>query len=189
MESFTIFSNKNAGKVYSKCKLAVPIDYSEEPGSMIPIEFEVIDASPFVLSEYDTLAGVTDANKFPLPTKVDASVNPQYVHDTNTFYIYNFGDIEIDPRVDDLLIDYVGPSSFLKIENTSTGDIFQYNGTTGSTQSLKLDKLRVTKSGISVFGDTNRKAIKLKPGRNTFQLTGTTNPFTISFKFKFKYMA
>ncbi|MFY0758726.1 phage tail domain-containing protein [Metabacillus dongyingensis] len=190
LESFEIYADKSPGKVYSNCKLASPIKYTEESGATFTLDLDFIDSNPFVLSIYDTLTPMSDTDKWPVGMGIDLSLNPTYIHSVNTFSIYNFGHEEINPRIDDLLIEYKGAASNpLVIENISTGDKFQYNGTVGSTTSIKLDKLRVTKSGLSVYGNTNRKAINLRKGENKFNLTGTTNPFTIEFKFRLKYLA
>lgn len=189
MEAIEIYADKTPGKVYSNCKLSSPIKYTEGSGGVTTLDLDFVDSNPFSLSIYDTLNPLSDTSKWPAGMGINLAPNPTYTHNSNTFSIYNFGHEVIDPRIDDLLIEYKGPGSNLVIENISTGDKFQYNGTVGSTTSLKLDKLRVTKSGLSVYGDTNRKAITLRKGENKFKLTGTTNPFSIEFKFRFKYLA
>lgn len=115
------------------------------------------------------------------------SEDVKYVHNTNSFSIYNAGNIEIDPRKLPIEITYKGASTNLKIKNNSTGDIFQYNGNTTSSDILKLNRVDVTKNSLKVFGDTNHKLIKLAPGWNNFSLEGTTGNYEISFNFRFYY--
>jgi phage-related protein len=109
-----------------------------------------------------------------------------YTHSTTSFQIYNATDgVIIDPRELSLLITYKGASTNLQIKNITTGDTWAYTGTTTSGDTLTLDGVRSLKNGVSVFGNTNHKLISIAPGNNTFQLTGTSGSFTISFDFRF----
>jgi hypothetical protein len=109
-----------------------------------------------------------------------------YSHTTTTFSIFNAGEVTIDPRFLPLKITFFGTSSNLSIKNITTGDEWIYTGTTAE-QTVKLDGVKVTKSNVSIFGDTNRKLITLKPGWNDFVITGASGAFTISFDFRFYY--
>lgn len=109
-----------------------------------------------------------------------------YTQTTTSFQIYNASDGEtIDPRDMPLTITYTGASTNLTITNTTTGDEWQYTGSTVSTDVLKLDGIRSLKNGVSVFSDTNHKLITLEPGWNDFTLSGTSGSFSISFDFSF----
>jgi phage-related protein len=109
----------------------------------------------------------------------------KYRHSTSLFEIYNGGIEPIDPRKYPLVIEYKGSSSNLKIKNQTTGDEWTYSGTSNPIDSIKLEGIRSTKNGLSIFKDTNRKIITLATGWNTFQLSGTTDPFEILFDFRF----
>lgn len=111
-----------------------------------------------------------------------------YSHSTNTFRIYNAGDEEIDPRELPLVITFRGASTNLTITNTTTGDTVTYTGSTVSGDALVLDRVKILKNGSSVFGSTNRKLIKLSPGWNEFEISGTSGSFTIDFDFRFYYL-
>lgn len=108
-----------------------------------------------------------------------------YTHTTNSFSIYNVGDVEINPRFIPLAIIYQGASENLKLRNETNGTEWQYTGTTVSTDTITLDGIRSLKNGVSIFGDTNRKLITLEKGRNDFTLTGASGSFSISFDFRF----
>jgi phage-related protein len=111
-----------------------------------------------------------------------------YVHSTPSFKIYNAGDVMIDPRVLPLKITFTGASTNLTITNTTTGDTWQYTGTTTANDTITLDGIRSFKNGLSIFGNTNRKLITIAPGWNDFTITGATGAFTISFDFRFYYI-
>jgi phage-related protein len=111
-----------------------------------------------------------------------------YTHTTTSFRIYNAGDIDIDPRVLPLKIEFTGASTNLTITNQTTGDTWQYTGTTVDGDTITLDGVRSLKNGSSIFGQTNRKLITLKSGWNDFTITGATGAFTISFDFRFYYL-
>jgi phage-related protein len=110
-----------------------------------------------------------------------------YTQSTTSFSIYNAGDVTIDPREFPLVITYNGASTNLRIQNTTTGDDWQYTGWTDAN-TIKLDGVKSTRSGVSIFANTNRKLITLQPGWNNFVITGPTAAFTISFEFRFYYV-
>jgi hypothetical protein len=87
-----------------------------------------------------------------------------------------------------LKITFTGASTNLTITNTTTGDIWQYTGTTQAGDTITLDGVRSLKNGVSVFGNTNRKLITIAPGWNNFTITGASGSFTISFDFRFYYV-
>lgn len=111
-----------------------------------------------------------------------------YIHNTRTFSIWNLGDKLVNPRHDMLQIFYKGASSRLKIINTTTGDVWQYNGTSQPGDTITLDGVFSRKNGVSIFGNTNHKLIRLAPGKNNFTLSGAIDPFEISFDFRFLYL-
>lgn len=111
-----------------------------------------------------------------------------YSHTTNIFRIYNAGDVEINPRKLPLTITFAGPSTNLSIKNKTTGDEWAYTGVTTDTDIIILDGIRSLKNDESIFGNTNRKLITLAKGWNDFEITGTADPFQVSFDFRFYYV-
>lgn len=109
----------------------------------------------------------------------------QYRHSTAGFEIFNDGDMAVDPRYFPLVIEYKGASTNLEIKNNTTGDMWKYTGTSSSSDTLKLDGIRSTKNGLSIFRNSNRKLISLAPGWNDFDLSGTSGSFEITFDFRF----
>jgi predicted phage tail component-like protein len=117
------------------------------------------------------------------------SIKPtSYTFTTPTFRVFNAGDIDIDPRVLPLTITFTGSSTNLTITNTTTGDTWQYTGTTVDGDTITLDGVRSLKNGASIFGNTNRQLITIAPGWNDFSVVGTTGAFEISFNFHFYYL-
>lgn len=109
----------------------------------------------------------------------------KYEHTTSTFEILNDGDEVIDPRLVPLIITYTGASTNLKIKNLTTGDEWQFTGMTTASDAIVLDGIRASKNGLSIYRDTNHKLITLALGWNSFQLSGTSGAFEISFDFRF----
>lgn len=109
----------------------------------------------------------------------------KYIHTSNLFDIYNAGNVPVNPRDLELIIEYKGASSNLIIKNETTGDEWTYSGTTTSTDVITLDGIRSTKNSLSIFRNTNKKLITLDPGWNSFRLTGTSGSFEIKFNFRF----
>ncbi|MCM3110688.1 phage tail family protein [Lederbergia lenta] len=115
-------------------------------------------------------------------------VDFSYIHNTRQFSIWNLGDKLINPRHDMLQIFYKGASNNLAITNTTTGDTWQYNGSSQAGDTITLDGVFSRKNGVSIFGNTNRKLISLAPGENKFILAGTSGVFEIAFDFRFLYL-
>lgn len=119
---------------------------------------------------------------------IDDDESQIYTHTKTNFRIYNAGDVEVNPRKHDLLITFKGPSTSLKIKNTTTGDEWSYSETTASGDTIKLYNIKSLKNELSIFSKTNRKLITLAPGWNDFVISGTTGAFTISFDFRYRYL-
>ena len=124
------------------------------------------------------------------------------------FKIYNPGQL-IDPRNPNhyLKITYKGNSENLRIENKTTGDVWQYLGTSNLNDEIVIEGIRSTKNGLSIFRDTNKRLISIAPGWNEFEISGAPdtreyaiqanmprkkipaelkkNPLTFEFKFIF----
>lgn len=151
------------------------------------VEIPFISPLPYAESYGTTLEPFTfDAEKWQVGQNVillDGGL--KYAHNTTTFAIWNGSDIDIDPRELPLLIKYQGASSNLKIKNTTTGEEWAYNGTSGPNDTIRLDGVRALKNNLSIYRDTNRKLITLRKGWNDFTLSGTSGSFLISFDFRF----
>lgn len=152
-------------------------------------KFEVIFMALSVFSESTgtTLDDLTfDAEKWQVGQGLTLE-EPKYTHSTNTFSIFNAGDVPVDPREMPIKIIYRGASNNLKITNLTTGDEWQYNGTSKANDNITLDGIRSLKNDASIFKDTNKKLITIAPGWNHFELTGTSGSFLISFEHRFYY--
>jgi hypothetical protein len=111
-----------------------------------------------------------------------------YSHNTNSFRIFNDGDIAVDPRNHEVKITFTGQSESLIIRNKTTNEEFSYNGATSDTDVLILDGIRTFKNDQSVFSQTNKKLLTIGKGLNDFEILGTTGPFSISFDFRYYYL-
>lgn len=147
---------------------------------------DLISPSPYVESVGTTLDELTfETEKWQVGQGLILE-NPEYVHQTSTFKVFNAGDVEVDPRCFPLKIELKGESNNLQIKNLTTGDTWAYSGVTGVNDTLTLDGIRSFKNGVSVFGQTNKKVISIATGWNDFEITGATD-FLISFDFRFYY--
>ncbi|CRK80301.1 phage tail family protein [Neobacillus massiliamazoniensis] len=142
--------------------------YAESIGSSL-------DPKTFDVEKWQIGQGLTDDNN-------------KYIHSTNSFSIFNAGEIAINPRKRPVVITFKGASTNLQIKNKTTGDTWTYTGSSNPSDVIKLDGIRSTKNGLSIFRDTNHKLITLATGNNDFQLTGTSGSFEISFDFRFYYV-
>lgn len=148
----------------------------------------LVRSNGFEIEKYPPRIGTFEI-EFSSPSPYAESVkSTSYTFTTTTFRVFNAGDIDIDPRVLPLKITFTGASTNLTITNQTTGDTWQYTGTTQAGDTIILDGVRALKNGLSIFGNTNRKLITIKPGWNKFIIEGTTGAFTISFDFRFYYL-
>lgn len=116
-----------------------------------------------------------------------------YEHTTRSFSIWNLGDVMVDSRsyneyIAPLTIQYVGASSGLTITNRTTGDVWRYNGTSITGDVITLEGDRSRKNGTSIYGQTNRGRLRLKPGENEFVVSGTIGDFRVLFDFRFLFI-
>ena len=112
----------------------------------------------------------------------------QYTFDSNTFTVANLGNVVIDPRYCVLDITLTGVfNNHVTIKNTTTGDVYTYNGALTTSDTLVLSGVKSLKNGVSVFKDTNKKLITLAVGNNTFTVEGgTLTSIAFNFRFLFK---
>jgi phage-related protein len=162
------------------------IERFSQRGGTFEIEFS--SPSPYAESIGTTLDPFTfDAELWQIGQGLEAE-DLNYVHTTSSFRIFNAGDITVDPRIYPLTIEYTGASTNLTITNQTTGDIWQYTGTTQAGDTIMLDGVRSLKNGLSIFGNTNRQLITIAPGWNDFTITGASGYFEITFIFRFYYI-
>lgn len=109
-----------------------------------------------------------------------------YTQTATSFQIFNAGQ-PIDPREKPLKIIFSGASSDLTITNNTTGDVWQYTGSTVDGDEIILDGIRSFKNGSSIFGNTNYNVIELKHGWNDFSISGAST-FQVQFDFRFYYL-
>jgi hypothetical protein len=136
-------------------------------------EVDLISSSPYCESYVNTLSAYNPVN---------------YTFSVPTFQVRNEGDIPIDPRELPLTINFKGASNNLIIRNLSTGDEWNYTGTTIANDNITLDGIRSLKNGFSIFGDTNKKLITIGTEWNEFEIVGAVGSFEISFDFRYYYI-
>lgn len=84
----------------------------------------------------------------------------------------------------------VAVSDDIKLENVTTGEIFQYRGTLGSTGVLivnnayEVPDLAVTKDGVDDFPNFEGDFITLNPGVNSLKFTSGINSLILSLSFR-----
>ena len=111
-----------------------------------------------------------------------------YKRSQRSFRIYNGGDAIVDPRMHELIIQFKGASIGLQIKNTTTGETFKYNKSTAAGDILTINGPRVLLNGVSSLKNSNRQLLRLLPGWNSIQISGTSGSFTITFGFRWLYL-
>jgi phage-related protein len=188
-EAFYLIVDSEPGKRWHvKCDSKFSIAQSYKDG-VFSIDF--ISDSPYAES-----VGRTDIDPITMDSDKWQSVGAGiamdddliYTYSTNSFRIYNGGDSTVNPRFNELIIKYVGASDGLTIENTTTGDEFNYNESTSASDVLEINGARVLLNGVSSFSKSNRQLITLAPGWNDIQLSGTSGEFQCTFGFRWLHI-
>lgn len=99
---------------------------------------------------------------------------------------YNYlGTAPLDPRENASIIRLQGVfGSQVRIQNTTNGSDFIYNGSLISSDTLLLNGTDVSKNGTNVKNNTNYKVITLSPGINNLVVTGgTVNSLSLEHNF------
>ena len=105
----------------------------------------------------------------------------------NTFSVYNAGNVTVEPEsmyLDIVFADTRGDS--ITVKNKTTGEVLEINAkTTGHV--VRQQGMVIYVGGINRFRDTNRRFIRLLPGINEFEVTGSSyGRVSVDFKFYYK---
>ena len=105
----------------------------------------------------------------------------------NTFSVYNAGNVTVEPEsmyLDIVFADTRGDS--ITVKNKTTGEVLEINAkTTGHV--VRQQGMVIYVGGINRFRDTNRRFIRLLPGINEFEVTGSSySRASVDFKFYYK---
>ena len=105
----------------------------------------------------------------------------------NNFTVYNAGNVTVEPEsmyLDIVFGDVRGDS--LTLKNKTTGETLVINAkTTGHV--VRQQGMVIYVGGINRFRDTNRRFIRLLPGDNEFEVTGSSyKQVSVAFKFYYK---
>lgn len=107
----------------------------------------------------------------------------------NAFTFKNSGTEIIDMgKQTETEIIFKGVSSSLKIENLTTGAVWEYNGATSANDEIKLKGVRSLKNDVSIFGNTNKKIINFAPGNNKFKISGASGAFELKVATRFYFI-
>ena len=129
-----------------------------------------------------------DVDKWGWNDTIEWDDSLQYLfRGTNSFAVHNRGTAPVDPRESYLQIVIGATASSLRIRNTTTGDVYEYNAPLTSSDILIVEGVRTLKNGVSAFKDTNKKLITLATGINNFVIEGgTVHSIAFNFRFLFK---
>lgn len=111
-----------------------------------------------------------------------------YTFTSNTFTLWNGGNVKVDPRFLYLKITVVGANTDgnLTIENTTTGEKFIYKDNI-SNKDLTIDGTKILIGINNMLRSTNRKFVGIKPGKNVFKvINGSFKEVKIDTKFYYK---
>lgn len=188
-EPFFITENRQPGK---RWKVKVDSDYAIDQSHLVGIfELDLIAFSPYAESVVSTCEEPIDTdseNWQSIGAGLNLEEDMQYEHTESSFRIWNGGNRTIDPREHMLVITFTGASDDLLIRNKTTGDVWQYNGTTSATDQIVLDGVKNLKNSFSILGQTNFGLISLSTGWNEIEIIGAIGAFTISFDVRFLFL-
>lgn len=153
------------------------------------VELTTVDL-PFAQTRYTTMQ--LNAQAYDENTDLHGTADnidfdyTQYAFTTNTFIVFNAGNVTVQPESMYLKITVKGvsASSSFSIKNLTTGKTFTVNKAANGT--LILNGLDIKLNGINVLRDTNLTFIDIAPGFNNFEITGGTFS-SIEFDFRYYY--
>lgn len=112
-----------------------------------------------------------------------------HYNNQSQFSIYNASDVVIDPYYQKhqlaITIKHNGGSFYL--DNKTTGDHYQFNGSLNSNDTLLIDGINTYKNNVLVDNQTNYSYLTLKQGFNELETNATD--LDILFSFPFIYLA
>ncbi|WP_051577975.1 phage tail family protein [Sporolactobacillus terrae] len=188
-EPFFITENRQPGK---RWKVKVDGDYTIDQSHLVGLfEIDLVSFYPYAESVVSTCAEPIDTdseNWQAIGAGMTLEEDMEYEQHAASFRIWNGGDRPIDPTENMLVITYSGASDGLLIRNKTTGEVWQYSGTTSGSDQIVLDGVKNLKNGLSILGQTNLGLISLAKGWNDFEIIGATGAFTISFDFRFLFL-
>lgn len=114
---------------------------------------------------------------------------PRYTFTESEFSLWNGGNVDIDPRNIELLIQFYNlkTEGSFTITNLTTGEKHVLNKPFSGNHYLLSNAKAINASGVNYLRDTNRKFISLAKGLNKFRIENGTFDRVI-FDFKFHYL-
>ena len=105
------------------------------------------------------------------------------------FKVYNASDITVDPYMQrhELKIIIKHSGGAFGIENETTGDLYRFNGSMNSNDTLMIDGINSYLNGDLADNQTNYGYISLATGWNSFKIISATD-LDITFSFPFIYL-
>lgn len=108
-----------------------------------------------------------------------------YTHTSNSFRIYNAGNVPIHPFEQELKITISNLNApEFTLTNVTNGTEFKINEEITDSQTIVLDGPNITSNGLAFLRSTNKKFIELAPGWNEFEASTDAR---VSFAFPFYY--
>lgn len=160
--------------------------------STLEIKCQIIDL-PFWQTKYTTQEIETNGyeaviEKFGLADGINIDY-PRYTFTESEFSLWNGGNVDIDPRNIDLLIQFYNlkTEGSFTITNLTTGEKHVLNKPFSGNHYLLSNAKAINASGVNYLRDTNRKFISLAKGLNKFRIENGTFDRVI-FDFKFHYL-
>ncbi|BGE82795.1 phage tail domain-containing protein [Staphylococcus petrasii] len=169
----------------------MPERINHSPFSNLEIKATII-GHPFFMTTYTTqqieqYGYEALQNKFGLADSINIDL-PNYTFTSNTFSVWNGGNVWIDYRNMDLKITVKGlkTEGNFQIQNLTTQETFIYKEkVTG--QDLVLNGPLIYVGPNNMLRNTNRQFIKLGPKKNDFKIiNGTYDSIDFDFRYHFK---
>ncbi|MDS3887028.1 phage tail family protein [Staphylococcus hominis] len=160
--------------------------------STLEIKCQIIDL-PFWQTKYTTQDIETNGyeaviEKFGLADGINIDY-PRYTFTESEFSLWNGGNVDIDPRNIELLIQFYNlkTEGTFTITNLTTGEKHVLNKPFSGNHYLLSNAKAINASGVNYLRDTNRKFISLAKGLNKFRIENGIFDRVI-FDFKFHYL-
>lgn len=178
----------NGKRYFVRLRNVITID-QQESYAKGTLEFETV-ALPFAETFYTTMqlnnTGFSETEGYGLVDGINTDYD-KYKFTTNDFYVWNAGNVDVEPESMYLKITLKGVTStdILSISNYTNGSVY-YHRPSLNNATIVIDGLDVKVNGVNALRDTGLSFLKVSKGRNQFNIKKCTFE-SIEFDFRFYY--
>ncbi|MBC1523728.1 phage tail domain-containing protein [Listeria booriae] len=183
-EPYFIYHQKNAGMKFAVDRVEIETDRRSKDTGIFTVTFRVYKG--YAESLGTCLDSLTfDADIWQAGTNLQIQ-DMRYIYDRSPINLYNASSDTINPLMRHSLDIALTCEGSPRIENITTGDVYQFYGTLKKQDVLLISGVYTYVNNTRRGKDTNHQVLRLAKGWNDIRVTGVSN-LLIAFSFPFIY--